>query len=396
MELKLPDFALVALFGSSDALRAAFAAAAFGADRLVCLSPAARDDPQALRRESGELRARLEARRLAVLDAGPLKRVGREAIVALARKYHAPCAAIVLEEAGAPGAYAGLAREGFRVERLRADEADAARITLVPLDCDRRGEHGPFDIIGDVHGCRAELETLLARLGYAPGRNGAWAHPAGRRAILLGDLVDRGPDITGVLRLAMAMVESGAALAVPGNHDLKLARKLLGHNVKINGGLAESLAQLAALPGPERDRLQAALPEFFERLPSHLWLDGGRLVTVHAGLEERMQGRESSAVRAFALYGDPTGETDAYGLPVRRDWAAGYRGTAAVVYGHTVVPRAEWINNTICLDTGCVFGGALSALRYPERELVEVPAARVYYASVRPLERPAGTLRAAE
>ncbi len=55
-----------------------------------------------------------------------------------------------------------------------------------------------------------------------------------------------------------------------------------------------------------------------------------------------------------------------------------------VLYGHTPVPEPEWVNNTLCLDTGCVFGGRLTALRYPERELVSVPAARVYYEPARP------------
>ena len=102
-------------------------------------------------------------------------------------------------------------------------------------------------------------------------------------------------------------------------------------------------------------------------------------------MKQEMQGRGSAAVRAFALYGETTGEIDDYGLPVRYDWATEYRGGAMVVYGHTPTPVAEWINNTICIDTGCVFGGKLTALRYPERELVEVPAARIYMEPVRPL-----------
>jgi hypothetical protein len=146
-----------------------------------------------------------------------------------------------------------------------------------------------------------------------------------------------------------------------------------------------SLEQLDALPPAEREGLAAAVPAFFGGLPDHLWLDGGRLVVAHAGLSEDLHGRSSAKVQSFALYGETSGGTDEYGLPVRRDWAARYDGTAMVVYGHTSIAHARWVNNTICIDTGCVFGHRLTALRYPERELVDVPAARAYYPSARPL-----------
>ncbi len=215
--------------------------------------------------------------------------------------------------------------------------------------------------------------------------------------IFLGDLVDRGPDVVGVLRLAMGMVASGSALAVPGNHEAKLVRALRGARVTPTHGLAETLAQLAGETAEFRERVAT----FCYDLVSHLVLDDGRLVVAHAGLKEQYQGRASGRVRAFALYGETTGETDEFGLPVRYPWAEDYRGSAVVLYGHTPVPRVEWINNTACLDTGCVFGGALSAMRYPEREVVSVPAERVWYEPVRPLvadapERAAGVLQLAD
>jgi protein phosphatase len=147
---------------------------------------------------------------------------------------------------------------------------------------------------------------------------------------------------------------------------------------------------LEAIPEPERQEFCDGARNFLDKLVSHLWLDGGKLVVAHAGMKEEMQGGGSGALRGFALYGETTGETDEYGLPVRLNWAAEYRGRAMVVYGHTPTPVAEWINGTICNDTGCVFGGKLIALRYPERELVEVPAARVYMESARPLDAPRG------
>jgi protein phosphatase len=223
---------------------------------------------------------------------------------------------------------------------------------------------------------------MLDQLGYEINGDGTDAiHPDGRRAFFVGDLVDRGPAVPAVLRLAMGMVEAGHALAIPGNHENKLARALKGSQVTTGHGLAETLRQLEAEP-PE---FSAKVTEFIDGLVSHFVLDDSRLVVAHAGMREDMAGRSSGAVRSFALYGDTTGETDEYGLPVRYPWAQDYRGKAAVVYGHTPSPEAVWVNNTICIDTGCVFGGKLTALRWPERELVSVPARQVYWEPVRPL-----------
>ncbi|HEV2089111.1 MAG TPA: polynucleotide kinase-phosphatase, partial [Cryptosporangiaceae bacterium] len=286
----------------------------------------------------------------------------------------------------------GLAREGFRkVHVLRsADEVEAATIEYEKQYNDKRELTGPFDIVGDVHGCASELRTLLGELGYAvreddAGRAVGARHPDGRTAVFVGDLVDRGPDTPGVLRLVMGMVRDGDALCVPGNHENKLVRALDGRNVTVSHGLAESLAQLAAEPA----EFTAEARAFMDGLVSHYVLDGGKLVVAHAGLKEAYHGRASGRVRSFALYGETTGETDEYGLPVRYPWAREYRGRAMVVYGHTPVAEARWENNTICVDTGCVFGGTLTALRYPERELVSVPAEKVWYEPVRPLGAPA-------
>ncbi|MDP3891299.1 polynucleotide kinase-phosphatase [Nocardioides sp.] len=280
-----------------------------------------------------------------------------------------------------------LKKEGFRrVHVLRGtDQIDAVEIVRERPWNDRRELHGPFDIIGDVHGCASELRTLLGNLGWSITYDGDTAvgasHPEGRQAVFVGDLVDRGPDTPGVLRLVMGMVASGNALCVAGNHEAKLVRGLRGAKVTVSHGLAESLAQLE---GESEDFRQQAL-DFMDGLIAHFVLDDGNLVVAHAGLKEAYHGRSSGRVRSFALYGDTTGETDEFGLPVRYPWAQEYRGRAMVVYGHTPVPKAEWVNNTICLDTGVVFGGELTALRYPERELVAVSAEKEWYEPVRPL-----------
>jgi polynucleotide kinase-phosphatase len=278
-------------------------------------------------------------------------------------------------------------KEGFRRVHLLpgVDQIAAAEIARERPWNDRTDLHGPFDIVGDVHGCASELRILLAELGwqieYDDGVAVGASHPDDRTAVFVGDLVDRGPDTPGVLRLVMGMVRSGTALCVSGNHEAKLVRALKGANVTVSHGLAESLAQLDAEP----EDFRASALAFMAGLISHYVLDDGRLVVAHAGLKESYHGRSSARVRSFALYGDTTGETDEYGLPVRYPWAQDYRGRAMVVYGHTPVPTAEWVNNTICLDTGVVFGGSLTALRYPERELVSVPAEREWYEPVRPL-----------
>jgi hypothetical protein len=258
-------------------------------------------------------------------------------------------------------------------------------------DADQRDVWGPFDIIGDVHGCAGELEALLLRLGYEVRWSGVQGAvrvqvtaPTGRRAIFVGDLVDRGPRAPDVLRIVMSMADSGAALAVPGNHDAKFVRWLDGKNIALTHGLDRTAAQFEA----ETKAFRRSVRDFLGGLPYYLWLEGGRLAVAHAGIKEGMLGRSSGDVRRFCLYGETSGETDEFGLPIRYHWAAEYRGQTAVVYGHTPVPVAGWVNNTLCIDTGCCFGGQLSALRWPEREIVSVAAERVYTVPVRPFGHP--------
>ena len=422
-ELAIPELSLVVLVGVTGSGKSTFARANFRPTEVIssdfCRGLVADDEND----QSATVDAfdvlhyiagkRLAAGRLTVVDATSVQPEARAPLVALAREHDVLPVAIVLDlpasvcearnaaradrdfgahvirrqHAALRKSVRNLKREGFRtVHVLRsADEAAAATITRTRLYSDLRHETGPFDVIGDVHGCLAELAALLEKLGYTLDRDDAGrpvnaAHPEGRRVIFLGDLVDRGPDSPGVLRLAMGMVAAGTALAVPGNHEDKLLRALRGRNVRVSHGLETTLAQLAAEPAEFR----AAVEAFLDGLVGHYVLDGGRLVVAHAGLSERLQGRASARVRSFCLYGQTTGETDDYGLPVRYPWAEDYRGRAMVLYGHTPVPAPEWVNNTLCLDTGCVFGGSLTALNYPERVLVSAPSARVYYEPARP------------
>ena len=418
--IKIPELALVTLIGASGSGKSSFGRRHFKPTEVVssdfCRGLIADDEnDQTVSREAFDLlhtiaKKRLALGRLTVVDATNVEAESRRALVEIAKHYHALPVAIVLDvpeklcherNASRPDrqfgphvvrrqtsalrrSLRGLGREGFRFVYVLStiEEIDAAEVVRVPLYNNKRHEMGPFDIIGDVHGCFDELTALLRTLGYEV--DGVHAkHPAGRRAVFLGDLVDRGPNTPDVLELVMNMVADGTAFAVPGNHDTKLLRKLRGKEVRITHGLAESLEQLEART-PE---FRARVAGFIDDQVSHYVLDEGRLVVAHAGMKEEMQGRGSGRVREFALFGETTGETDEYGLPVRYNWAADYRGRALVVYGHTPVLEPEWINGTMCIDTGCVFGGRLTALRYPERELVSVEAARQYYEPVKPLQK---------
>lgn len=428
MLIQIPEFALVLLVGASGTGKSTFAAKHFKPTEVVSSDRArgwVADDendqtvtPDAFDLVHAIIEKRLKNRRLTVVDATNVQPEARKSLVALARRWHALAVAIVFD---LPEALAlernrsrpdrqfgrnvvhrqiealrrsrrGIEREGIRyVHTLKSPEqVDEVVIERTRLWVDRRDEAGPFDIIGDVHGCADELETLLGQLGYDvrwDGKTVAVTPPEGRKAIFIGDLVDRGPRSPDALRIAKAMVDAGQALAVIGNHDDKLKRHLDRRNVKVSHGLAETIEQL----GEEPAEFHQEMRDWLDGLVSHYVLDGGKLVVAHAGLKEEMQGRASGAVRSFAMYGETSGEIDEFGLPIRYNWAADYKGPAKVVYGHTPVLEAGWVNGTICIDTGCCFGGKLTALRYPEMDLVSVPAAKVYYEPIRPLGGQAAT-----
>ncbi|MBP7253332.1 MAG: polynucleotide kinase-phosphatase, partial [Alphaproteobacteria bacterium] len=419
--IQIPELSLVLLVGASGCGKSSFARKHFKPTEVIssdyCRGLVSDDENnQACSKAAFEVLRFIAAKRLAagkltVIDATNVQTESRKELINLAREYHVIPVAIVLNlpkeicfarNADRPDRQFGkhviwnqsnqlqrslkyFRREGISQTTILAttEEVECVTIERTRLWNNLNHEKGPFDIIGDVHGCYDELVQLLGKLGYtiAPGEPTRVVHPDGRKLIFVGDLVDRGPAVPQTLRLVMDVVDGGTGFCVIGNHDDKLKRKLQGRDVKIAHGLAESLTQLAV----EDEEFSKRVVHFIDALRSHYVFDGNKLAVAHAGIKAEYIGRGSPRIRDFCMFGESTGEIDEFGLPVRYPWARDYRGETLVIYGHTPVPEPEWINNTIDIDTGCVFGGKLTALRYPERAIVSVPAARVYCEPIKPL-----------
>ena len=418
-KIEIPEFCLVALVGGTSSGKSSFALRHFKPTEvlssdffrgMVCDD----ENSQSISEDAFDLlyyaaNKRLNNMKLTVIDATNIQQSSRKRIIDLAREQNVHAAAIVLNlpeeilqernkarsDRNFPErvirqhcrdlkrSIRGLKREGFRFVYVinSLEQLENTEVVRTKLWNDKKYDHGPFDIIGDIHGCCDELEMLLDKLGYVRTDN-VYSHPKGRKAAFLGDLCDRGNRNADVLRLVMDMVRAGNAIAVPGNHDAKLLKYLSGKTVAMTHGFDKTAAEIEE----KGSAFKAEAAEFIDGLISHYVLDEGRLVIAHAGLKQEYIGRGSARVREFCLYGETTGELDSYGLPVRLDWASDYRGRAVIVYGHIAGKEVRAQNNTFCIDTGCVFGGKLTAYRYPEGEIADVEALQQYYEPVKPLE----------
>ena len=337
MKIAIPELCLVVLIGPTGSGKSTFAARHFKPTEVVssdtCRAMVADDDtdqsatPDAFALLNFIAATRLRAGRLTVIDATSVQPRARKPLVGLAREHDCLSVAIVLnmpealclarnkdrpERAFGPHVVRNqasqlkrslrrLKREGFRYVFVlnSPEEVEEAFVERMPMWVNLRNEHGPFDIIGDVHGCFDELAILLKRLGYrletraddiggsrffrhpSPGAQGRirW-RPRGPgsdrcQGTRSGDVHDRGRH---------------RGFAWRGNHEAKLVRKLQGRKVQISHGLAESLAQLEMEP-PEFQQRAAA---FLDGLISHYVFDDGNLVVAHAGLKADYQGRASA------------------------------------------------------------------------------------------------------
>jgi len=413
MKINIPKLSFIALIGVANEEKSTFIQKHFSSNEMISLdyykgvisndknAPDTAKDAFDIAKYS--IQKRLQRGYLTAIDATNLQSSDRKDLVHLAKKHHVLPVAIVMNQKKDNSRshknrtdqhFLELKKAGFKQIFIlnSREEIEAVNIIREKSPNDKSEFIGPFDIIGDVHGCFSELSTLLTKLGYTiikhQNKMNNYGYsvlpPRNRKAIFVGDLVDRGPASNEVLRLAMSMVKNETGLCVIGNHDEKLLKKLNGRDVQIRYGLAETLEQLAKEPSQFVEEVR----EFLHNLVDHYILDNGQLVIAHAGLKEEMHGRISNAVRNYCMYGETTGKKDDFGLPIRKNWAKEYKGEAMVIYGHTPVPKPEFINNTANIDTGCVFGGNLTALRYPEKEFISVKAEKVWSEPTRPLNLP--------
>ncbi len=423
MIIKIPDFSLVVLIGASSSGKSTFAKKNFKASEVIssdyCRYLLSDDENnQSVSKQAFELMhsiafKRLQLKKLTVIDATNVLENARYDLLEIARKNHALTVAIVFNLPENVNykrnkiredrkideniikyqinqmqySLMNLKKEGFNYVYIlnTLEDVNKAKVYFNELYCDKSNITGPFDIIGDIHGCYDELFMLLEKLNYQVTineHNIKVKHPEGRKVIFLGDLVDRGPKVVEVLKLVMSMCDSRIAYCVKGNHDNKLYRKLIGRNVQVKNGLEDSLYQLEK----EDDDFINKVKDFIRHLESHLIFDDYNLVVAHAGMREDLIGRSSKRVRDFALYGETTGETDEFGLPIRYLWAKDYKGKSLVIYGHTPNLEVYKMNNTINIDTGCVFGNKLTCYKYPEDEFVEVNALKQYSTPSRPIK----------
>ncbi|WP_035102280.1 metallophosphoesterase [Aneurinibacillus terranovensis] len=241
-----------------------------------------------------------------------------------------------------------------------------------------------LDFIGDIHACFDELIELLHKLGYIPDRRGLYKHPEGRRIVSLGDVMSRGPYSIQTMVFFKNHMDAGLAYMIDSNHGWKIARWLDGRKVTMGHGdekVEEEFAAFVTKNGRQAaEKLKKELRDLLMGVPSHLIIvqDGIQVaVAAHAGIRDNYIGKDSKRIRDFCRYGDTDG-FDETGRPIRKDWTVYHRSDKIIIWGHDPKPEPLVKNNTVNIDQGAVFGGYLSAYRFPEKEFVSVKAKENY------------------
>ncbi|MGG3626128.1 metallophosphoesterase [Bacillus gobiensis] len=241
-----------------------------------------------------------------------------------------------------------------------------------------------IDIIGDIHGCYEEMILLLEKLGYEKNQEELYVHPEGRKFISIGDVMSRGPESLKTMLFFLRHVNEGLAYMIDSNHGWKIARWLDGRKVTLNHGdekVEQELQLFEEEQGAEQtEKTKEAIKEFLKNAPSHyVFANNGiqTLVCAHAGIKDEFIGKQSRDISDFCRYGDTDG-FDSKGKPIRKDWFIHHKTSPLIIWGHDPKPRPTMINRTMNIDQGVVFGGMLTAFRYPEAEIASVKAKKDY------------------
>ncbi|MGW8957420.1 polynucleotide kinase-phosphatase [Paenibacillus sp. NPDC055715] len=353
------------------------------------------------------LAMRCRLNKLTVVDATHLYAEDRQKYVQLAGKANVPVIAIVLDvpesvllerDSGRehPRGRQRVKQQAQQLKRnlrgLRAEGFDSCYVlkdvkemSFVRRDHPLFHEIGAgIDIIGDIHGCYREMMEVIDQLGYTEDAEGLYRHFDGRKLVSVGDVMSRGPESLQAMCFWKKQVDAGLAYMIDSNHGWKIGRYLDGRKVTLSHGderFAMELTQYEHKAGKEAaEQLRSELRDFLLAAPSHLIFgrDGLRNVVVaHAGIKDHYIGKQSARISDYCRYGD-TEEQDANGKPIRKDWFVEHESGEIVVWGHDPRPQPTIVNQTVNIDQGVVFGGMLTAYRYPEKEFISVPAYENY------------------
>ncbi|MDQ0269625.1 polynucleotide kinase-phosphatase [Cytobacillus purgationiresistens] len=364
---------------------------------------------EAFRMMDANIEARCRLNKTTFVDATHLQGEERNKYINLGHKYHLPVTAIVMDAKEETVLQRDLLRkqprgkrrikqqfQTFKKERKSLKKEGFSRVYFINeqeaenLQMSRNNhplliETGPgIDIIGDVHGCFAELMLLLEKLGYEKNDEGFYVHPFGRKFLSLGDIMSRGPSSLKTIQFFIKHVQNGFAYMIDSNHGWKIARWLDGRDVSLKHGdekTAEEINRwLAELDEIHRESEKTKMREFLLNVPSHyIVIKNGIpvLVCTHAGIKDEFIGKQSKVISDFCRFGDTDG-FDENNQPIRKDWFTHHRNGQLIVWGHDPKPQPLLVNNTINIDQGVVFGGKLTAYRFPEKTFTSIHALEDY------------------
>ncbi len=353
------------------------------------------------------IEARCKLNKLTFVDATHLKEEERKKYISIARKHHVPIITVILnisqetllerdEQRDNPRGKRRIKqqyqlfkreiryikKEGYTAAYVIGEKESVEfirRSNQIEIDI-----NDGIDIIGDIHGCYDEMIILLEKLGYIKNEAGLYIHPEGRIFVSLGDVMSRGPKSLKTMQFFLKHFEHNLTYMIDSNHGWKIARWLDGKNVTLGHGdekVAEEFKQYEEKFGAEKTaEVKRKLKEFLVKAPSHyVFKKNGvpLLVCAHAGIKDKYIGKQSRRISDFCRYGDTDG-IDERGKPIRKDWFINHKTSALIVWGHDPKPQPLVINNTINIDQGAVFGGQLTAFRYPEKEFISVKAKENY------------------